>query len=110
MSPKANKLISLMDLEALKGAGIPWKNINAVRWAYRKRKENGLADAFVTIGRNCFVDPDKFHECVRRESPVIQPMAGSTPVLPRRDTILKAIRFHSEQITELLEILEKDRS
>jgi hypothetical protein len=46
----------------LKGAGLPWDTYGKAQWAFRKRHENGLAGAFVRIGKNIFVNPQKVLE------------------------------------------------
>jgi hypothetical protein len=33
----------------------------------RTAVEKGLSDAFVSIGRRQFIDPDKFHQLVRQK-------------------------------------------
>ena len=63
-----NQLIPLTQPKELKAAGLPWDTEDKARWAYRKRYENGLAEAFVKIGKNIFVDPAKTHELARRHS------------------------------------------
>lgn len=59
------QLIPLTRPVELKAAGVPFETINSARWAYRKRHENGLAGAFVRIGKRIYLDPAKFHELVR---------------------------------------------
>jgi hypothetical protein len=63
-----NQLIPLNRPEELKAAGLPWDTEDKARWAYRKRHENGLAGAFVKIGKSIFVDPAKTHELARQQS------------------------------------------
>lgn len=60
------KLIPLTKPAELKAEGVPFETEDSARWAYRRRHENGLAEAFVTIGRRIYLDPEKFHEMVRR--------------------------------------------
>jgi hypothetical protein len=59
------QLIPLTKPALLVGAGLPWDSENKARWAFRKRHENGLAGAFVRIGKSIFVDPQKVHELAR---------------------------------------------
>jgi hypothetical protein len=59
-------LIPLTRPAELKAEGIPFETEESARWAYRRRHENGLADAFVNIGRRVFIDAVKFHELVRQ--------------------------------------------
>jgi hypothetical protein len=61
-----SQLISITKPEELKAAGLPWDTYGKVQWAFRKRHENGLAGAFVRIGRNVFVDPRKALELAGR--------------------------------------------
>jgi hypothetical protein len=61
-----SQLISIAKPEQLKAAGLPWDTYGKVQWAFRKRHENGLAGAFVRIGRNVFVDPHKALELASR--------------------------------------------
>ena len=56
------KLVMLNDVDSQQAAGIPFKKVDQARWAFRKRNENGLAGAFVTIGRSVMIDVQKFHE------------------------------------------------
>jgi len=62
-----SQLIRLTDPEGLVAAGLPWDSVNKARWAFRKRRENGLAAAFLRIGKTIFVDPAKAHELVRQQ-------------------------------------------
>lgn len=60
------QLIALTEPDELKAAGIPFRTTDAARWAYRKRHETGLADAFVRLGRRVYVDPERFHALARQ--------------------------------------------
>jgi hypothetical protein len=60
------QLIPLGNSDQLKAAGLPWNTRFKAQWAFRKRHENGLAGAFVRIGRNVYVDPAKVHELARQ--------------------------------------------
>jgi hypothetical protein len=53
------QLISIAKPDELKAAGLPWDTYGKVHWAFRKRHENGLAGAFVRIGKNVFVNPQR---------------------------------------------------
>jgi hypothetical protein len=64
------QLIPLTNPARMLEAGLPWDNTNKARWAFRQRHENGLAGAFVRLGRNIFVDPAKAHELARKNSAV----------------------------------------
>jgi hypothetical protein len=60
------QLIPLTRPAELKAAGVPFETEDAARWAFRRRHETGLAAAFVKIGKRVYLDPQKFHELVRR--------------------------------------------
>ena len=60
------RLISIAKPDELKAAGLPWDTYGKVQWAFRKRHENGLAGAFVRIGKSVFVDPQKALELAGR--------------------------------------------
>ena len=60
------KLIPLNRPEQFQSNGLPFETEGSARWAYRQRHETGLAAAFVRMGRRVFIDPDRFHELVRR--------------------------------------------
>ena len=59
MSPQ---LVPLNRPEQLKAAGIPFETEHQARWAERRSHENGLAGAFVRIGRRVYINVPKFHE------------------------------------------------
>jgi hypothetical protein len=59
------QLVGLTNTTALVAAGLPWDTKGKAQWAFRKRHENGLAGAFVRIGKNIFVDPARAHELAR---------------------------------------------
>ncbi len=61
-------LMVLTNIERMTEAGLPFDNVNAARWVHRQRHKNGLADAFVSIGNRVYIDADKFHELVRKNS------------------------------------------
>lgn len=65
MSPQ---LVPLNKPDQLKAAGVPFETEHQARWAERQSHENGLAGAFVRIGRRVFIDVPKFHELVRKNS------------------------------------------
>jgi|HubBroStandDraft_5_1064220.scaffolds.fasta_scaffold1224150_2 hypothetical protein len=67
LRPPKPQLIALTNTNELVEAGLPWNSRGKAQWAFRKRNENGLAGAFVRIGRNIFVDPQKVHEVVRSQ-------------------------------------------
>jgi hypothetical protein len=60
------KLIPLTDPEAMKSAGLPFPSTDSARWCFRHRVERGLDAAFIRVGSRIYVDPDKFHELIRR--------------------------------------------
>ena len=60
------QLIPLTRPEKLQAAGLPFETTDSARWAYRCRHDNGIEDAFVRIGGRIFIDPDRFHELIRR--------------------------------------------
>jgi len=62
------QLIPLTRPAELKAAGVPFETTDQARWAHRCRRQNGLAEAFVTIGRRVFLDPKKFHELARQHA------------------------------------------
>lgn len=63
----SSKLRHITDIEALKADGLPFQTVDQVRWAFRKRHENGLAGAFFRNGRSVLVDTDKAHELLRAQ-------------------------------------------
>lgn len=65
MSPQ---LVPLNKPAQFKPAGIPFETEHQARWAERQSHENGLAGAFVRIGRRVFIDVPKFHELVSKQS------------------------------------------
>jgi hypothetical protein len=56
------RLIPISDSSKFPEAGLPWRTVDQARWAFRKRHENGLAGAFVRIGRNVSINVPKFYE------------------------------------------------
>jgi hypothetical protein len=54
-----SQLIPISKPDELKAAGLPWDTYGKVQWAFRNRNSNGLAGAFVRIGKNIFVNPQK---------------------------------------------------
>jgi hypothetical protein len=56
--------IHLTDVDRFQPSGLPWKTVDQARWAYRMRNENGLAGAFVEIGKRKLINVAKFHELV----------------------------------------------
>lgn len=62
------QVIPICDESRYAAAGLPWKTVDQARWAFRKRHENGLAGAFVRIGRNVNINVPKFHELVSRNA------------------------------------------
>lgn len=59
------EIIEFGQVAELKAAGINYPNTkHQLNWMYRRRHENGLADAFATVaGRNCFL-PKRYLELV----------------------------------------------
>ena len=64
------QLIPINKPEQLQANGIPFSTEHQVRWALRQSHDNGLGSAFIRIGRRIYIDPDKFHELVRRNRAV----------------------------------------
>jgi hypothetical protein len=63
-------LIPITDLEALKAAGLLYPaTVDAWRWAYRRRKERGLSEAFVKFGSRILVDVTRFANLTRTAGP-----------------------------------------
>lgn len=62
-----SQLIPITKPDELKASGLPWDTRGKAQWAFRRRYENGLAGAFVRIGKNIFVDPAKAHELARAQ-------------------------------------------
>jgi len=60
------QLIPLTDPAGMKAAGLPFHTTDSARWCHRHADERGLSEAFVRLGKRVYVDPDKFHELVRR--------------------------------------------
>jgi hypothetical protein len=60
------QLVPISDPTKYGAAGLPFKTVDQARWAFRKRHENGLAGAFVRIGRSVAINVPKFHELVSR--------------------------------------------
>lgn len=66
------QLIPLTRPDKLQAAGLPFETTDQARWAFRNRERNGTAEAFVRLassgqGRGrIYVDPDRFHELIRR--------------------------------------------
>lgn len=60
------QIIPISDSSRFPAAGLPWTTVDQARWAYRKRKENGLAGAFVRIGRSVAINVPRFHELAAR--------------------------------------------
>ncbi len=66
MDPTSQTLIPIGDASHYREHGLPWDRESQARWARRKQHENGLAGAFIKIGRNVHIDVRKFHELARR--------------------------------------------
>lgn len=64
MSPQ---FIPITDANRFTEVGLPFKTVDQARWAFRKRHENGLAGAFVRIGRNVAINVPKFHELAAKQ-------------------------------------------
>jgi hypothetical protein len=62
------QLIPLTRPEKMQAAGLPFETTDAARWAHRTAAQNGIADAFVRVGRRIYIDPDRFHELVRGQA------------------------------------------
>jgi hypothetical protein len=61
-----HQIIYLTEIDKAQAAGLPWQSVHAARWDYRHRIERGTAGAFLNIGSRVAVDPDRYHELVRR--------------------------------------------
>lgn len=54
--------------DALRHPRSPWNTIDQVRWAFRRRHENGLADAFRRAGpKKILVSPDRAQELIAKQ-------------------------------------------
>jgi hypothetical protein len=80
------RLIPIKTPERFEAVGIPWNTKNQAYWAFRNRDDNGLAGAFVRIGRDIFVDPVRFHELVRKRQTTA---TAGAPRRPRKSTSLQ---------------------
>ncbi len=60
------QLIPLTKPDQMQSAGLPFETTDSARWCFRRAKELGLQDAFFRIGRRVYIDPEKFHELVRK--------------------------------------------
>ena len=63
-----SKLIALTRPNELKAEGIPFETEEQARWAFRQRHENGLAGAFVLIGKRVFIDTAAFLALARKRA------------------------------------------
>ncbi len=54
------KLIEL-HVDDMRAAGLPFKTIDAARWAFRHRHQTGLAPAFKRLGTKILIDVPEFH-------------------------------------------------
>jgi hypothetical protein len=64
-SPKV--LIPLNDCRLFKNAGFEYPSTESqARWLFRQRHSNGLAGAFVRIGRRVFIDLEQFNVLVSK--------------------------------------------
>jgi hypothetical protein len=61
------QFIRLNQPAELKAAGLPWDTRSKAQWAFRKRYENGLADAFRRQGRNVLVNPQRALELLQQQ-------------------------------------------
>ncbi|HXR91075.1 MAG TPA: hypothetical protein VN750_12450 [Steroidobacteraceae bacterium] len=62
MQPEHQLLPITASREQFAEAGLPFKTTDQARWAHRKRNENGLAGAFVRLGRNVYINVPRFHQ------------------------------------------------
>ena len=53
-----NELVAVEDVEMATGGKV---KVGQIRWLARNRDENGLADAFVKIGRKLYLNLPKFN-------------------------------------------------
>ncbi len=61
------QFIRLNQPSELKAAGLPWDTRSKAQWAYRRRHEYGLADAFRRQGRNILVCPQRALELLQQQ-------------------------------------------
>lgn len=60
------QLIPFTEPQKFEAAGLPFRTEHQIRWAERQSQFNGLAKAFVKIGRRKYIDVPKFHELVQK--------------------------------------------
>lgn len=60
--------IRIHETQRLKAAGLPWHTYGKVRWAFKKRHENGLSGAFVRQGRLILVNVDQALKLLAQQS------------------------------------------
>lgn len=58
-------IIPLTDEGLLAQHGIH-NTTDSLRWQYRRRQEYGLEEAFIRLGTRIYLDPDRYHELVRK--------------------------------------------
>lgn len=62
-------IVSITNIDAIRRAGVEHPaTVDAWRWAYRRRHENGLADAFRKINGRVCVDVPRYVELIRAQS------------------------------------------
>ncbi|MDA8248701.1 MAG: hypothetical protein M0Z28_05925 [Rhodospirillales bacterium] len=72
-------LIPMTDGPALAAARVHYPStLESWRWLYRQRRERGVEEAFVRVGRRILVDTDRLLELMRQSGPNGLP-AGSSP-------------------------------
>lgn len=72
-------LIPMTDGPALAAARVHYPStLESWRWLYRQRRERGVEEAFVRVGRRILVDTDRLLDLMRQGGPNGMP-AGSSP-------------------------------
>ena len=72
-------LIPMTDGPALAAARVHYPStLESWRWLYRQRRERGVEEAFVRVGRRILVDTDRLLDLMRQSGPSGLP-AGSSP-------------------------------
>lgn len=83
-------LIPMTDGPALAAARVHYPStLESWRWLYRQRRERGVEEAFVRVGRRILVDTDRLLDLMRQGGPNGMP-AGSSPAAGSRMPALAA--------------------
>ena len=72
-------LVLMTDDRALREAGVHYPvTAESWRWLFRTRRERGVEEAFMRVGRRILVDTDRLLELMRQSGPSSLP-AGASP-------------------------------